>query len=311
MAEQAEKAFARTFLNTLATQPVTYADDYQQAPEHSLKRVPVLPIPVPPPAARKPRVEPSASTSASISITFKSLKPPASFTLQVQPTDTISAIKAQLAASTSTPQLYPPPADAQRLLLKGKALADAKLLKEYSVKDGDTVNLVVKPGFDWNPQQPPAPSTTNTPAETMSDASSTPAKPSGGFSFASLDPNPSTPVSKKTNKHTRIPSVVLSPSPSADTPGAAEKDILLTLDVDASRSPVSQLSELGLSSYAETVKNPEFWVRLYAFLQQEFTNETDVHTAFEDFLCASKGSLTPHEIAKIRDTTGVVGMAGR
>lgn len=91
-------------------------------------------------------------------------------------------------------------------------------------------------------------------------------KPSGGFSFASLDPNPSTPA-KKSNKHQRIPSVVLSPSPSTDTPGTTEKDILLTLDVDATRSPVSQLAELGLSTYAETVKNPDFWLRLYAFLQ--------------------------------------------
>ena len=44
MAEQAERAFARTFLNTLATQPVAYADDFQQPPEQSLRRVPVLPV---------------------------------------------------------------------------------------------------------------------------------------------------------------------------------------------------------------------------------------------------------------------------
>ena len=32
--------------------------------------------------------------------------------------------------------------------------------------------------------------------------------------------------------------------------------------------------------------------------------------AFEDFLCAAKGSLTASEIAKIRDQVGVRGMAG-
>jgi len=42
MAEQAERAFAQTFLNTLSTQPIIYADDYQQPSEYSLKRVPVL-----------------------------------------------------------------------------------------------------------------------------------------------------------------------------------------------------------------------------------------------------------------------------
>lgn len=44
MAEQAETAFVKTFLNTLSNQPVTYADDYQQPLENSLKRVPVLPV---------------------------------------------------------------------------------------------------------------------------------------------------------------------------------------------------------------------------------------------------------------------------
>ncbi len=44
MAEQAERAFARAFLNTLSTQSITYADDYQQPSQHSLKRVPVLPV---------------------------------------------------------------------------------------------------------------------------------------------------------------------------------------------------------------------------------------------------------------------------
>ncbi len=44
MAEKAERAFAKTFLNTLSTQPITYADDYQQPSQYSLKRVPVLPV---------------------------------------------------------------------------------------------------------------------------------------------------------------------------------------------------------------------------------------------------------------------------
>ena len=33
-------------------------------------------------------------------------------------------------------------------------------------------------------------------------------------------------------------------------------------------------------------------------------------TVFEDFLRASKGSMSASEIAKIRDHVGVVGMAG-
>lgn len=46
------------------------------------------------------------------------------------------------------------------------------------------------------------------------------------------------------------------------------------------------------------------------FTRLEFVTAADAHLAFEDFLCATKGSLTPSEIAKIRDQVGVVGMAG-
>jgi hypothetical protein len=54
---------------------------------------------------------------------------------------------------------------------------------------------------------------------------------------------------------------VLSPSPSNDSPGL-EKDVLLTLD--ASPSPIMPSS--SLSTYREVVSDPEFWVRMHAFL---------------------------------------------
>ncbi|KAJ3513010.1 hypothetical protein NLJ89_g3191 [Agrocybe chaxingu] len=306
MAEQAERAFARTFLNTLSTQPITYEDDYQQPLQYSLKRVPVLPIAVPPPPKRKPQLEASGPSSAALSLVFKSLKPSASFALSVQPTDTIATIKAQL---SSTHPSAPPP-DAQRLLLKGKALADAKLLKEYNIKDGDTLNLVVKPGFNWDPNAP----TPSTSTETMSSDA-----PPNPFGSAKLDPNakpsrgrhqriPSVVLSPSRGRHQRIPSVVLSPSPSSDSPGSVEKDIMLTLDTTDIQSQA--VPSETLSTYHQTVSQPEFWERLFTFLKTEFTTEGDAILAFEDFLCATKGSLTASEIAKIRDTTGVVGMAG-
>jgi UV excision repair protein RAD23 len=292
MAEQAERAFARTFLNTLSTQPVTYADDYQQPPEYSMKRVPVLSISVPPPPERKARVQ--ASSSASISLTFKSLKPPASFTLSVQPTDSISSIKAQLAAQPSAP-----PAEIQRLLLKGKALADSKLLKEYAINDGDTVNLMIKPGTHWDPTAPATPAP-KTPSLMAPAPDAPPSNP-----FSGLGGSLGTPASGASKaKHQRIPSVVLSPSPSLDAPGA-EKDITLTLDASSPTIPSATLS-----TYHEVVSDPEFWLRMYEFLCREFKTAADMHTAFEDFLCAAKGSLSAFEIAKIRDTVGVRGMAG-
>lgn len=42
----------------------------------------------------------------------------------------------------------------------------------------------------------------------------------------------------------------------------------------------------------------------------QFSNDTDTAAAWEDFFCASKGSLSVSEIAKIRDKVGVIGMAG-
>jgi len=46
------------------------------------------------------------------------------------------------------------------------------------------------------------------------------------------------------------------------------------------------------------------------FLRSKFTEEDDSLHAFEDFLCAGKGTLTAFEIAKIRDELGAIGMAG-
>jgi len=277
MAEKAEAAFVKSFLNILSNQPVTYADDYQQPPQNSLKRVPVLPIPLPAPPERKRQIaEPSAG---SITLTFKSLKPPKSFTVQVQPTDSVQSVKTLLAS-----QPRAPPADAQRLLLKGKALADAKLLQEYNIKDGDTVNLMIKPAYNWDPNSTPTP-----PEANMSSTSK-----------ANLNLG-----------HSRIPSVVLSPSPSSVSPLAENnKPLDINLTLDTSSIPTASSEGAVHSTYHATISQPGFWDRLHSFLRTEFLSEKDALLAFEDFLRASKGTLTASEIAKIRDQVGVVGMAG-
>jgi len=302
MAENAEKAFARTFLNTLSTQPITYSDDYQQPPEQSLRRVPVLPVAVPPPPEREPQPQSFGPSSASISLVFKSLKPPATFTIVVRHTDTISGIKAQLASEPSAP-----PADAQRLLFKGKALADGKLLKDYNnIKDGDTVNLLVKPGYDWNTTTSPLAPPASTSPMPVASPEPLPISNSNPFGSGTLDPEAR--LKQGGRRHQRIPSVVLSPSPSLESSGVAEKDIMLTLDAGALPSPI--LHSDNMSTFHHTVAQPEFWARLHTFLKNEFQTATDVHSAFEDFLCAMKGSLTASEIAKIRDQVGVIGMSG-
>ncbi|KAL7277163.1 hypothetical protein ACG7TL_009009 [Trametes sanguinea] len=311
MAEQAELAFVKSYVNTLSSQPVVYPNDYQPAPENELHKVPVLPTyllrqndmsrnPSLQYKLARPFVTALTITSSliigSIRVTFKSTKPVQAYTLDVQPTDTIAQIKAQLAAVPGAP-----PADAQRLLLKGKALADGKLLREYAVKDGDTVNLMVKPGFDWDPSKVPAPAAPSEPAPAPS------ASPAPGGESITLLPSPE--PSKSRSGHGRIPSVVLSPSPSL-TASPGEKLVDIPLVLDTSTIPASPSAVVPDTPYHTTISQPAFWEHLYAFLLNEFTHPSDAATAWEDFFCASKGNLSVSEIAKIRDAVGVIGMAG-
>lgn len=166
----------------------------------------------------------------------------------MKPTDTIADIKSHLASQSGAP-----PADVQRLLLKGKALADGKLLKEYSVKDGDTVNLMVKPGFDWDPTKPsavpvpePEPKQISVPAP------------------LSLAPESADPDSKRSRSHQRIPSVILSPSPNALTPTGEDKPVDIPLTLDAIGSP--NQGSIPVSSYQSTVSQPGYWEQLLGFL---------------------------------------------
>lgn len=162
--------------------------------------------------------------------------------------DSISTVKSQIAT-----QLRAPPAEAQRLLFKGKALADAKLLKEYNIQDGDTINLMVKPGVEWDPTKPQGEPSSNSalllsvepPQQT---ASLSPAAPQG-----------------KKRGHSRIPSVVLStPSSPLEKP----QDIQLvdadgfTLTTDAPPEPSTPQS-----TYRTAVSQPEYWEKLLSFLR--------------------------------------------
>ncbi|KAJ7275594.1 hypothetical protein C8J57DRAFT_1177257, partial [Mycena rebaudengoi] len=82
-------------------------------------------------------------------------------------------------ADQGTTRARVPPADIQRLL-EGKALADNKLLREYSTKDGDTLNLLVKPSTGRGRQHipsavlGPSPSAVAPPSDLPSSGSSSP-----------------------------------------------------------------------------------------------------------------------------------------
>ncbi|KAF5380248.1 hypothetical protein D9757_008231 [Collybiopsis confluens] len=298
MADQAEHAFIKTFVNTISTQAISYGDDYQQPPENSLRKIPVLPISVPEPPARKETVSSSAAT---LNLTIKSTKPPVTYALAgIHPTDTIAAIKQHLFATHPTA----PAPDAQRLLLKGKALADNKLLKEYTVNDGDTINLMVKPGVEWNAASVASP-------VPKSATSQTPQLSSNSSLLEGTPTSSSTSSSGK--KHQRIPSVVLSPSPANDDDldKSPKRDVLLPLDTnELDLGPSSPVLRATLGTYHLMISNPAFWEKMLALLRAEFTSEADALTAFECFLAASKGDISVSDIAKIRDHVGVIGMAG-
>ena len=65
-----------------------------------------------------------------------------------------------------------------------------------------------------------------------------------------------------------------------------------------------------MTTYHATVSKPEFWQGLLAYTKSQFPEERDAVQAFEDFLRASKATLSASEIAKIRDIAGVTGMSG-
>ena len=186
-----------------------------------------------------------------IELVFKVTKPAFSFTLLVSPTDTIASIKKQLSNQPGAP-----PADSQRLLLRGKALADSKLLREYPVKGGDTVNLMLKPGFefDW---------TATTKSKESSNKTLAAADVDTDVQMA-LNPE----SSKNRHGHSRVPSLVLSPSPSPSTISLPGENLPspIPLTLDTSNMP-SMRDTTILSSYQKGIADPEFWSRLLKHLQ--------------------------------------------
>lgn len=114
------------------------------------------------------------------------------------------------------------------------------------------MNLMVKPGVNWDPSKPKE--------QEILQPKPLSASETGALGLAVGDG----PASGK-RKHGRAPSIVLSPSPSSDMPGAApEKDILLSLDTT---TDVPTSATETLSTYHTAITNPDFWEKLLIFLQ--------------------------------------------
>lgn len=119
------------------------------------------------------------------------------------------------------------------------------------------MNLVVKPGYSWDPKAVPI-ARTSSPAGNAASL-----QPSQSEENVTLTPE----LPKSKRSHSRVPSVVLSPSPSL-TATTNEKIVDIPLLLDASSIPTS-LSATGHadSPYHSRLSQPAFWSRLHEFLR--------------------------------------------
>lgn len=232
-----------------------------------------------------------------LNLIVKSLKPSLTFPISASPTDSISKLKSLVAASSPSA----PPVDTQRLLLKGKALADNKLLKEYDISEGSTIHLVLKPTsvtIDPPTMSVPAPVPSNDPPALEAGASiqhGDKVKSMPSSSSASSIPRPAG------HGHTRVPSLTITTDVDA-RPGSPGSPLIVT---DApSLGPQAQVSS---AAFHQTVSNPQFWQKLHAICVSEFVYEDDADAAWEGFLVSMKGRLSAGEAALIRDVVGVRG----
>jgi len=241
--------------------------------------------------------------------------------VDVSGTDTVLSIKERLASEHSRA----PNADIQRLLLKGKALADNKLLKEYlpPSSEGEEINLtlMIKSGASWDAEEKPM-TTTYPPSPHLETDS---LQPIAGRKHAR------TPSEGQADQFP-VPSLTLS-TPGSPTSLAERAQVPLDIaDPDYPHlirpgSPSSP-GAVGISGLQHALlTQTKFWVHFRDFLQKEVSElyasgyhgiggnapsdlEADADELLEGFLLASKGSLEATEVARIRDAVNVKGMAG-
>ncbi|CAG7849824.1 SubName: Full=Uncharacterized protein {ECO:0000313/EMBL:CCA73180.1} [Serendipita indica DSM 11827] len=322
-----DEAIFRSHIESLKSLPVVFSDSYQAPPQYLPARISVFGLDVLPPPEKA--VSSATSLADVLNLTFKSLKPAYSVTLPVQPADSILSLKNLLAAQASSPLSGATPAQ-QKLLLKGKALVDTKLVKDYDIKDGSVITVMMS-NKPTTTSETPAPTTASAPTMDITAADRDPVPP---VASPSLGASITAPGHKR--RVSDIPAVTLSP---AGTPAAGTTPLLqpialaadplahvpLTaspiisssnaIPIDLASIPLPLVATQDESAYHQTMSSPQFWKDLRAFLEKRFGTDAggrpgDADTAFEEFLRSAKVNLSPHEIAKIRDEVGITGMGG-
>lgn len=201
------------------------------------------------PMADIPTAEPSTSGSVPSELKFivKNIKTSQKVDISSQSTSSIKDIKQAVVDAHLADSI-----DAQRLLLKGKALLNDKLVKDYEgLTSGATLTLMLR--------APSAP--------------------------------PTEPASRQASN---LPEVSLTSADNDSTRTAAD--------------PAIDSQSVKKSDYDNTLTDPAFWKKLNVFLNQEFKNDEYGRRALETFFLSAKTSLSPSEIALIREQAGFEAM---
>ncbi|KAK4514340.1 uncharacterized protein ATC70_001933 [Mucor velutinosus] len=141
---QTELDFINLYLERLSSKSVRYGEDYMSRTLPSplrMKRVPVAPVDIEEkaPVAPTPANTNTNTNSDKIQVTVKVLKPSSQFTIGgLSLNDTVHQLKQRIYQQQSSL-----PVNRQRLLIKGKVLADQKTLAELSIQSDAVIHLMV------------------------------------------------------------------------------------------------------------------------------------------------------------------------
>ncbi|KAL9557826.1 hypothetical protein MBANPS3_001217 [Mucor bainieri] len=140
---QTELDFINLYLESLSSKSVRYGEDYMSRTLPSplrIKRVPVAPVDIEEKAPVAPApANTSNANSDKIQVTIKVLKPSSQFTIGgLSLNDTVHQLKQRIYQQQSSLAV-----NRQRLLIKGKVLADQKTLAELSIQPDAVIHLMV------------------------------------------------------------------------------------------------------------------------------------------------------------------------
>ncbi|ORY92876.1 hypothetical protein BCR35DRAFT_286264 [Leucosporidium creatinivorum] len=259
--------------DVLGQHKLKYSNSYAPPLEHRHKKPTLVNIAVvEPPALSTDAEEP---TNEAITLTIKSIKPPLTFNLSAPLTATISTLKAQLSTAESTA----PAPEAQRWLLKGKAMGGDRLLKEFAVEEGSVVTLM-----------------------TAKPATPAPATPSPVPSLSPAHP----PAEKHT--HNRVPSLTLT-EPISSTSAVPSLSINTSPEIPL---PDEAPSSPTPDRFSTTMSDPTLWIQAYELLKQQFGEgrEAEAQRAWEGWLSGSREAISPGDKALIRSRVGLSAMGG-